>query len=446
MAARIMRVLPLAVLAAALLVAAAPAGAATRIGASTAADQGCGSDVTVVQDISSADAPTYTVPQGGGIITSWGFNARANPGVRKLKIMRPTGTSGAYFVGAESAAQTGMPNQRNDFKTRIRVNGGELLAFYTSTGDGCRGAGPSGNLVRAGEGDPAVGSFFQATSLFLNPSLLDVTADIEADADRDGYGDETQDLCPSDGAVFATSCDADLRVALTAEPSRVRLGQRITYTMRAANDGPLLARNVVLRQQLPAGAALVSTTKGCKGFATIRCDVGNLGVGATTREYTVVVRAPDVGDLTSTLTATSATADSATANNSAAATVSVLPPRFGGARVSPRDVSVVRRALPVVVSCPISARSCKGTVALTTASAVRVRRGAKAERLVLGDRTFRVTGGKRRTIRVPLARATRSWLSSRRRVRIVAAAQSNDAFGQSATRTTKLAVVRGARR
>jgi len=435
MVARIMRAPALTALTAALLVHGAPAEGGTRIGASTAADQGCGADVTVVQDISSAGAPTYTVPQGGGVITGWGFNARANPGVRKLKIMRPTGTSGAYFVAAESAAQTGVPNQRNDFKTRIRVSGGELLGFYTSTGDGCRGTGPSGNLIRSGDGDPAVGTFFQATSLFLNPSLLDVTADIEADGDGDGYGDETQDLCPTNGQVFATTCDADLRVALTAEPSRVRLGERITYTLRAANDGPLPARAVVLRQRLPAGAALVRTTKGCRGFATITCGVGNLAVGATTRAYEVVIRAPDTGDLTSSLTASSATADSATENNSASATVSVLPPRFGGARVSRSSVSVVKASVPVVVSCPISARSCEGTLTLTTAA-----------RLRLGESAFSVKGGKRRRVRVRLGPTARRYLARRRTVRVVATARADDAFGQSATRTTKLAIVRDARR
>ncbi len=438
MAARLARlVVPPALLAGCVLAAAAPAGAATRIGSSTAADQSCGSDVTVVQDISSADAPSYTVPQGGGIITRWGFNGSANPGVRKLKIMRPTGTSGAYFVGGESAAETGAPNQRNDFSTRIRVNGGELLGLYTTTGDGCRGAGPSGNLIRAGDGDPAVGSFFQATSLFLNPSILDVTADIEADADGDGYGDETQDRCPADGKVFATTCDADLRIALTATPSRLRLGERITYTVRAANDGPLPAQQVVLRLEPPAGAPVVSRSPGCTGFATIACTVGTLANGATTRDYTVVVRAPDAGDLDATASAASTTGDPDWQDNSASATVSVAPPRFGGARVSRRSVRIVKGAVPVVVSCPVAARTCKGTLSLTMAS--RPRRA-------LGSAAFSVKGGKRRTVRVKLGTRARRALVGKRRVRIVATARADDAFGQSATRAAKLSIVAGSGR
>ena len=435
-----------------MLVGASPAGAATRIGSTTAADQSCGADVTVVQDLTSSAAPSYSVPQGGGIITSWGFKAGANPGTRKLKLMRPTGTSGAYFVGGESAPETGLPNQRNDFRTRIRVGGGELLGFYTTTGDACRGPGPSGSLVRSGSSsdsqssDPPVGSFFQATSLFLNPSLLEVTADIEADADGDGYGDETQDACPTDREVFATACDADLQVSLTGGPARLRLGATITYTLQATNAGPIRARGVALEQRLPDGAPVVSAPDGCTGFATIRCAVGDLASGQSTRTFTVVVRAPDTGELTSTATAGSLTSDPVAANNTASQTVTVLPPRYGGVRPSRRSVRVVKGAVPLVISCPIAARSCTGTVALSTAARVRVKRGAAPRRYPLGTTGFRVKGGKRRTVRIPLGSAARRYLSGRRSVRALATSLSTDGFSQPATSRVTFAIRSGARR
>lgn len=35
---------------------------------------------------------------------------------------------------------------------------------------------------------------------------LQYSADVEADADHDGYGDETQDLCPTEAAIYLTAC------------------------------------------------------------------------------------------------------------------------------------------------------------------------------------------------------------------------------------------------
>ena len=64
-----------------------------------------------------------------------------------------------------------------------------------------------------------------------------VNADVEADADHDGFGDETQDACPSDPATQGP-CKAG---ADTVAPSVLSLGF-LNSTFRAASKGGSVAR------------------------------------------------------------------------------------------------------------------------------------------------------------------------------------------------------------
>jgi hypothetical protein len=66
--------------------------------------------------------------------------------------------------------------------------------------------GPAGGSVGFFGGDPAVGA--TATATPSATAYLDIAARVETDADGDGYGDDTQDGCPTDPAD-QTACAAD---------------------------------------------------------------------------------------------------------------------------------------------------------------------------------------------------------------------------------------------
>ncbi len=71
-----------------------------------------------------------------------------------------------------------------------------------------------------------------------------------------------------------------MQITKTASPSVVSYGDTVTYTLTARNNGPGVARNVVVSDPIPAGLTFVSADAPC-GFAagTVSCDLGALNPG-----------------------------------------------------------------------------------------------------------------------------------------------------------------------
>jgi hypothetical protein len=86
------------------------------------------------------------------------------------------------------------------FPTRIPVQAGELIANY---GKACAFSSTDPNDVFSSftsANEPATGS----NQVFGGPTpnfRIDLSAQLEPDADHDGFGDETQDQCPTDASV-----------------------------------------------------------------------------------------------------------------------------------------------------------------------------------------------------------------------------------------------------
>src|SRR5205085_2071744 len=104
-----------------------------------------------------------------------------------------------------------------------------------------------------------------------NRELL-VNANIEPDADRDGFGDETQDRCPGISGS-ANGCPiADLQLNMTA--SHGAESDLVTYTLAFRNNGPDQAVTGY-SDTLPPNAGLLSPTPkgGCPTgpFGPLHC-------------------------------------------------------------------------------------------------------------------------------------------------------------------------------
>src|SRR4051794_33694119 len=107
-----LRLLSAAVALAVVLVVAAPAGAATTIGETVTNPNACTSDAVRVwwQHTTGSGSPSYAVPAGGGVITSWTTNPGDNAGSStRLEVVREQGTT--YTVVGESDVQTNIPTQ-----------------------------------------------------------------------------------------------------------------------------------------------------------------------------------------------------------------------------------------------------------------------------------------------------------------------------------------------
>jgi uncharacterized repeat protein (TIGR01451 family) len=175
-----------------------------------------------------------------------------------------------------------------------------------------------------------------ATSTF--PVVLKVAAGTASGTiitDTDTGGSATRDTNSTDNSATVSiavtgATQADLSVTNSASPNPVSGGSNITYTQVVTNSGPASATTVSFTDPLPANTTLVSLTGSagwtCTTTGTPTCTIATLSSGATgTFTYVVKVNTTVASGTTITQTATvgSATSDPISANNSAAASVTV---------------------------------------------------------------------------------------------------------------------------
>ena len=168
------------------------ASAATQIGNTFAPPVGnCSDNVTWLQAQDSVPAD--------GVITRWDYQADASPSdVPQLKFKVGRLVSGAtYSIVGESGVVSPVPGTLNHFAARIPVRAGDLIGFYTVTPGGCDKANASfTELTAFGEVASGAQADFEPDTF-----EMDVAASVEPDADHDGFGDETQDQCATNGAT-----------------------------------------------------------------------------------------------------------------------------------------------------------------------------------------------------------------------------------------------------
>jgi uncharacterized repeat protein (TIGR01451 family) len=170
-----------------------------------------------------------------------------------------------------------------------------------------------------------------------------MNADIERDADGDGYGDETQDLCPTDPTRH-TACLSNLSVNVRPAPAPLTVGRPLTYTIKVSNDGPSPAQDVGLTVNLPFSATPLQMRAGrgyCSGAYTISCSLGAIDANDS-GTILLTVRPEVVGTLNMSAQAATSTDETSTDDNAAASDVTVLAPtlRLLDARLSHTAIRV----------------------------------------------------------------------------------------------------------
>jgi hypothetical protein len=171
------------------------ASAATVVGQSFAPANGCAFATYLQTAVASGNS--YTVPSPG-VITSWTFqDASPIASDLRLKVGRLSGGS-AVIVGESAAPTVRTVNQLNGpYPTRIPVLAGDIIGIYTSGVGNCSTfTGSASDTYLFVPGDQPLNTPYSGTADVNHK--FPVTASVEPDADNDGYGDETQDQCPSD--------------------------------------------------------------------------------------------------------------------------------------------------------------------------------------------------------------------------------------------------------
>jgi hypothetical protein len=320
-------------LAACISIAAAPAQAATTLGTTATAMSGdCGPGV-----VAWGTDPAFTVPAGGGVITSMATTAPAG-GQISFKVVRGTtiiGTSALIPVaGGTSRAAVHVP-----------VTGGEFIGMWTGHAN-CAASSTSGNIAgAAAASDPPAGTNVSGVTT-SSASTLAVEATLEPDADHDGFGDETEDSCPTDPAIHEGSCQVDVGVKQSVIPSTIGIGDVAVATVTLANGSTGTATGLTLGATLTPGLQLVSTlpTAGCAFIPALSCPLGSLAGGASATAA-LVVKGIKTGKQTITTGSSTSSTDPTAANNTAMSTVTVekrqavkcrVPKLKGRPRRSPR--------------------------------------------------------------------------------------------------------------
>jgi hypothetical protein len=190
------------------LLGATGASAATEFGSNCTANRAEeGTSFSTILLSQNGGLPT-TAP-ASGVVTKWKIRLVPVPITvsQQLKIYRPTANATQFQVVGESAVSNVGPGE-NTFTTRIPIQSGDRLGLFGNSTIGTLFCAENSetenpaNTVGIFPGNPPTGS--TATLAETEPEwLVPAVAVIEPDADNDGFGDETQDLCPQNATIQA---------------------------------------------------------------------------------------------------------------------------------------------------------------------------------------------------------------------------------------------------
>lgn len=174
---------------------------------------------TTVFQLASPKAGLPLEAPVSGVITSWKLNAGSVSGdpLQTLKVFR---VSREFVAPTNETQPVRVHAGLNVIPARLPINAGERIGLVGS-------APVSDTLLCASEatGEDRIGAPLGSGQRVPYDELagyrVPVRAVIEPDADRDGFGDETQDRCPQ-GTAFHSKCPrVRLRRSYTVGPNAV---------------------------------------------------------------------------------------------------------------------------------------------------------------------------------------------------------------------------------
>lgn len=179
----------------------------------------------------SGGGASYVVPSAG-VLTSWSTIGSASGGAHRLLVFLDGPADGHKTLVAKGPFEpiTGGVGLKT-FPARVPVQAGQELGMGTSvTGLPCAlVSGIAGDVLGGDQGFNADTD----TDMTENPTpgfRPNVSAVLESDADGDGYGDVTQDLCPESklSQVACPAPDTTVTKAPKAKSPRRKAGIKFT--------------------------------------------------------------------------------------------------------------------------------------------------------------------------------------------------------------------------
>jgi hypothetical protein len=196
-----------------------------------------------------------------GVLVGWRVRTVSGKGVATqvhLRVLRPA--TGPQFMGAGTSPAlsiTPVDGIRTD-SLRMPLQQNDAIGIDVTPDE-------AAGIIRTNSAAPfdywapalADGSTGSSNGPFPTNYEWTFNADLERDADHDGFGDETQDSCPSEAAVHAGPCQAgSTQVGQWFDP--VSLCDQATFAVTAVDSGtsytvPAAGVLTSWRAQAPAG-------------------------------------------------------------------------------------------------------------------------------------------------------------------------------------------------
>ena len=211
----------------------------------------CG-DITAVMTATAPGAPTYSSPVAG-VVTSWTTGAGPGAGhLLRLLVVRPsTTTPGAYAILGKTPMQILTPSTFNTFATRIPIAAGQQLGLDVGddTGTTCGLVGAAGDNIQYVQ-DLNTDSVTEFAPDTAGPGArLNLSAVVEPDADHDGFGDVSQDLCPQSASSQGVCPAPDTRVS--KKPKKVSTRRSATIVFSSPTPGASFTCTVDKKAAVP---------------------------------------------------------------------------------------------------------------------------------------------------------------------------------------------------
>jgi uncharacterized repeat protein (TIGR01451 family) len=280
-----------------------------------------------------------------GVIVRWRLKTKdGSPAGQfvKLRVIHPEGSPGqATGAGTGAPGAVATTAATTTYPTQLVIHAGDFIGVDLPTSSGVGALVSTSGAALDGWATPLLADGGPARSPSASPNLEGLwNADVEADADRDGFGDESQDACPGVAGPINGCPQADLSLTKAVTPNPSPVHGQFSFVVAVRNNGPsdLPAGFATVADTLPPSVTLLSATSpqaSCASGNPVRCTVGALAVGATAT-IAVTVRPNGSGGIPNAATV-SYGGDTNAANNTAGALATVLPPpTVSSANVSPK--------------------------------------------------------------------------------------------------------------
>jgi hypothetical protein len=203
-----------------------------------------------VSVIASADGDVSAAAPVSGVLVSWSAkSSTAMPG-SKLRVMHdPNGTASSAslepvtYSGTSAAADVPGDGLAHTFLTQLPITQGDLIGIETPGSFFHRPASGSSRKLRVYQGSPDGTSPAEADNINASSSALvlpPIRGSIEADADGDGFGDETQDQCSTDASTQGPCAVPDVtapETTITKKPKAKTTSKKPTFEFVSSEAG-----------------------------------------------------------------------------------------------------------------------------------------------------------------------------------------------------------------